>query len=77
MSRKSWILLSIGLLLVIGWIGYRRIFSTTPADTRFSGAYRFEDGHLGFVAPREGKSLRYRAMSGTSRALWPVGDSVF
>ena len=77
MSRKRWILLAIGLLLVIGWIGYRRIFSTTPADTRFSGAYRFEDGHLGFVAPREGKSLRYRAMSGTSRALWPVGDSVF
>ena len=76
-SRKGCVLLSIGLLVVLGWFGYRLLFSTEPADTRFSGAYRFEDGRLGFVAPREGRSLRYREMSGTSRALWPSGDTSF
>lgn len=66
--------LGIGLvvLLVLGVAGY---WFTRPApnDTRYNGAYRFEDGDLAFVTAREGPRLRIRWMDGESHVLWPDG----
>lgn len=73
--RKRWIVLAVLLLAggVAGWTWNRE----EPADTRFSGAYRLDDGRLVFVTPREGKVLRYRMMDGESRALWPAGERAY
>ncbi len=71
------LLLILALLSLLAWIGYRLFLAPESVDTRFNGAYRFEDGRLAYVAPREGTSLRYREMSGSSRALWSVQDTVF
>jgi pimeloyl-ACP methyl ester carboxylesterase len=75
-STKKLLLVLI-VLVGLAWIGYRIFLVPEAVDTRFNGAYRFEDGRLGFVSPREGKSLRYREMSGASRTLWPTGDATF
>jgi uncharacterized protein len=45
----------------------------TSFDTRYSGAYRLEDGRVLVVTPRDDKNLRYRMLDGESQALWPVG----
>ena len=73
--RKRWIVLAVLLLAggVAWWISNRE----EPADTRFSGAYRLDDGRLVFVTPREGDVLRYRMMNGESRALWPAGERAY
>ena len=47
------------------------------ADTRYSGAYKLDDGKLAFVTPREGEVLRYRLMNGDSGAMWPTGEGAF
>jgi dienelactone hydrolase len=72
MPRKRWIVLAV--LVVAGGIAWFVGTREAPADTRFSGAYRLDDGRLVFVTPREGDVLRYRMMDGESRALWPVGE---
>jgi dienelactone hydrolase len=74
-SRKRWIVLAV--LLLAGGIAGLAWSREEPADTRFSGAYRLEDGRLVFVTPREGKVLRYRGMDGESRALWPAGECTY
>jgi hypothetical protein len=73
--RKRWMVL-VGLLLVAAggtWLLSRE----APLDLRFTGAYRFEDGRLVFVTPREGDTLRYRMTSGESAALRPAGRRTF
>jgi pimeloyl-ACP methyl ester carboxylesterase len=74
--NKKW-LFTVALMMIAGWVGYRYLTRSKPVDTRFNGAYRFADGRLGFVSPRDFESLRYREMSGTSRTLWPTGDATF
>src|SRR6185295_253232 len=59
----------LGVGAAVAWFATRE----EPADTRFTGAYRLADGRLVLVSPREGPVLRYRMLSGESRALWPVG----
>jgi dienelactone hydrolase len=73
--RKRWIVLAV-LLLAAGIAGFTW-FHEEPADTRFTGAYRLNDGRLVFVTPREGDVLRYKMMDGESRALWPAGERAY
>jgi len=70
----------VGCLIVVavaGTVGWLTLGREEPADTRFNGAYRLDDGRLVFIVPREGKVLRYRLMDGESSALWPVGDASY
>ncbi|HEY6644236.1 alpha/beta hydrolase family protein [Povalibacter sp.] len=75
MKRKIlWVLVAV--LLVGGLIAYLKS-RPEPADTRYSGAYVLHDGLFVFVAPREGRALRFRTMAGESGALWPTGANRF
>jgi hypothetical protein len=71
---KKKILLAIAALVLVGGIVAYVATRPEPADTRFTGAYALEDGTQVFLAPREGKVLRYRLLNGESGALWPTGD---
>ena len=71
------ILLGVAALGLVGGIVAYVLTRPEPADTRFSGAYVLEDGTQVFVAPREGKVLRYRLMNGESGALWPTGEGEY
>lgn len=73
--RKRWIFLAV--LLLAGGIAWLTWFREVPAGTRFTGAYRLDDGRLVFVTPREGDVLRFRMMDGESRALWPAGEGAY
>lgn len=75
MPRK--ILLALAVVLLAGGIALYAMGREEPADTRFSGAYRLDDGALVFVTPREGKVLRYKMMNGETGALWPTTDDGF
>ena len=75
MGKK--ILLAIAALLLVGGIVAYVAMRPEAPDTRFSGAYALEDGTQVFLAPREGKVLRYRMISGESGALWPTGDNEY
>src|SRR5687767_14901457 len=57
---KKKILLSVVALLLIGGIAYYALNRQPPAETRFSGAYRFDDGTLMMITPREGPILRFK-----------------
>ncbi len=74
--KRKWVLLSVALVAAAVAAG---LLLTRPArlDTRFNGAYRLDDGRLLIVTPREGETLRYRMMSGESRALWPTGEATY
>jgi len=69
---KKKILLSVIALLLIGGLAYYLNTRPTPAEIRFSGAYRFDDGTLMVITPREGAILRFKKMSGETGALWPT-----
>ena len=69
MKRK--ILLSVVALLILGSIALYALNREPPAETRFSGAYSFDDGTLMMITPREGAILRYKKMNGETGALWP------
>lgn len=66
----------VGILVLCGVTGYA-LTRPAPPETRFTGAYALDDGSLVFIAPREGKVLRYRTMEGESAALWPVADKQY
>lgn len=72
---KKKILLSLVALFVIGGIAWYALNREPPAETRFSGAYRFDDGTLMMIAPREGAILRFKKMNGETGALWPSKEA--
>lgn len=65
------------LIAAAGLSTWWLVFGGEALDTRFTGAYRLDDGTLVMIAPREGDTLRYRLMSGKSAALRPAGEGVF
>ena len=69
--------LTLVVLIALGVVAYQILTREEPLDARFNGAYRLDDGRLVFITAREGDTLRYRMMSGESRALWPRGDGTF
>jgi pimeloyl-ACP methyl ester carboxylesterase len=76
--RVAWMaLILLVVLLTGGAIIYFQLVREEPLDTRFNGAYLLDDGRLVFIAAREADTLRYRMMSGESRALWPAGGGRF
>ncbi len=82
MKRTQRRIILIGMLLPIallvgGVVTYFLFVREAPLDTRFNGAYRLDDGRLLVITAREADTLRYRLMSGESRALWPVGGGAF
>jgi uncharacterized protein len=50
---------------------------TVPADTRYTGAYRLDDGTFVYIAPRGDGQLRFKRMDGTTGTLWPLGNFAF
>jgi len=62
------------LILAIGAAVVWAVTRPEPPDTRFTSAYRLDDGRLAIITPREGKTLRLRfPESGESLPLFPVG----
>ncbi len=72
---KKKILLSLLVALLIGGITLYVTNRKPPAETRFSGAYRFDDGTLMMITPREGAILRFKKMNGETGALWPSKEA--
>lgn len=72
---KKKILLSIAALLLIGGITFHVLTREPATETRFSGAYRFDDGTLMMITPRQGAMLRFKKMNGETGALWPSKQS--
>jgi pimeloyl-ACP methyl ester carboxylesterase len=77
LNKRRIALITLLTLIATGVVAYRLLTREEPLDTRFTGAYRLDDGRLVFITAREGDTLRYRMMSGESRALWPGGDGTF
>jgi hypothetical protein len=76
-ARKAWKWIIIVAVLATAAVAWRLLSMPEAFDTRFTGAYRLEDGSLVFIVPREGKILRYRLMNGESSALWPVAERTY
>jgi pimeloyl-ACP methyl ester carboxylesterase len=74
--RKKILWTLAGLVLLAG-VALFAIDRAPPADTRFSGAYRFEDGTLVVIAPRDSTNLRFKLMNGETGAIWPTEDGIF
>lgn len=72
---KKKILLAVVALVLIGGIVLYAMNREPPADTRFTGAYRLDDGALIVIAPRDGQSLRFKLMNGDTGALWPKDEA--
>jgi uncharacterized protein len=67
----------LSILVAIAALGAIAAYALTrpeQAETRYTGAYAFDDGSFVFIAPREGSVLRYRLMNGESGTLWATGD---
>ncbi len=77
MRRKRTILAVLALGVVAASAAYFLLARGGGFDTRFTGAYRLDDGRLVIVAPREGPTLRYRLMSGATGALRPAGGLAY
>ena len=70
-------LIALAALIALGVVAYQLLTREEALDARFNGAYRLDDGRLVFITAREADTLRYRMMSGESRALRPRGDRTF
>ena len=77
LSIRRIALIALLVLIASGVVAYQLLTREEPLDTRFNGAYRLDDGRLVFITAREADTLRFRMMSGESRALWPRGDRTF
>lgn len=69
------------LLLVLALAGGLALFlalRSRPVDTRFSGAYRFPDGHVAGISPTGEDTWRMRDFaSGAVHTLYPDGEDLF
>ncbi|WP_129647459.1 alpha/beta hydrolase family protein [Peristeroidobacter agariperforans] len=72
MRKKIWWIAAAALLLV-GVVLFA-LDREPPADTRYTGAYRFDDGTLMIVGPRNGSELRFKLMNGDTGGLWPTDE---
>ena len=68
-KKIGWTVAALVLLASVALFVFNR---EEPADTRYTGAYRFDDGTLVVIAPRSGANLRFKLMNGESGALWPT-----
>lgn len=67
-KKIGWVVAGLLLLAGAAWLVASR---EQPADTRYTGAYRFEDGTLVVITPRDTTDLRFKMMNGETGALWP------
>jgi pimeloyl-ACP methyl ester carboxylesterase len=71
-NKILWTVAGLLLLAGVAWFAANR---KEPADTRYTGAYRFDDGTLMVVGPRDTTDLRFKLMNGQSGALWPTDEN--
>lgn len=69
--RKK-ILWSLAGVLLLAGVALFAMNREEAADTRYTGAYRFEDGTLMVIGPRDVVDLRFKRMNGDTGALWPT-----
>lgn len=73
MRKKIWWIAATVLLLIgVGYFAFNR---EQPTDTRYTGAYRFDDGTLVVIGPRDTTGLRFKLMNGNTGALWPTDEN--
>jgi dienelactone hydrolase len=70
-SKLFWVALVLTLVSVVSWV----VLRPAPLDTRFNGAFRFDDGRLLVITASDGHVLRYRSLDGATARLYPAGDS--
>lgn len=72
--RKTiwWTVAGLLLLAAVALLVFNR---EQPADTRYTGAYRFDDGTLVVVGPRDTTDLRFKLLNGETGALWPTDEN--
>ncbi|HEY0683766.1 MAG TPA: alpha/beta fold hydrolase [Steroidobacter sp.] len=68
-KKIMWTLAGVLLLAGVALFAKNR---EQPTETRYTGAYRFEDGTLVVVGPRDVVDLRFKKMNGETGALWPT-----
>lgn len=71
-KRILWTVAGLVLLVGVAWFALDR---EQPADTRYTGAYRFDDGTLTVIGPRDTTDLRFKFMNGDTGALWPTDEN--
>jgi dienelactone hydrolase len=73
MRKKIW-WIAAAVLLLAG-VALFALDREQPADTRYTGAYRFNDGALVVIGPRDTTDLRFKLMNGETGALWPTDQN--
>lgn len=68
-KKILWSLAGVLLLAGVAWFAMNR---EQPADTRYTGAYEFDDGTLMVIGPRDTTDLRFKLVNGETGALWPT-----
>jgi dienelactone hydrolase len=77
MRTRNKILLGLLTIVLVGSVAAYFSLRTVPPDTRYTGAYRLDDGAFVYIAPREERQLRFKLMDGTTGTLWPAGRDAF
>jgi dienelactone hydrolase len=77
MKTKNKILLGLLTIVLVGSVAAYLSLRTMPPDTRYTGAYRLDDGALVYIAPRDDGQLRFKRMDGSTGTLWPTGNYAF
>ena len=71
-KKLGWSLAGLAIVLGVVLLALDR---EPPTDTRYTGAYRFEDGTLVVIGPREATDLRFKLMNGETGTLWPIDEN--
>lgn len=67
-KRTLWTVAGVLLIAGVAWFATNR---EQPPDTRYTGAYKFDDGTLVVIGLRDTTDLRFKKMNGETGALWP------